>query len=227
MRPFSALPTVLLDVPVDPDAPDARKLLLDELGKPEYAAARPTLIDRIAQAIQDWLGSFQGSGDGSVPNIFPLVVTVLVVGLIVAAFFVFGRPRLQRRSAVARALFSDDDDTRTSTELRASAHRAAAAGDFVVAIEEMFRAVARQLAERTVVSVTPGTTAQEFAARAGRTFPEHGDRLVRGARSFDGVRYLDRPGSREEFDEISALDRDLLAARPSRLERVADSGAAL
>ena len=130
MRPFSALSTVVLDVPVDPDAPDARQLLLDELGKPEYAAARPTLIDRIAQAIQDWLGSFQGSGDGSVPNIFPLVVTVLVVGLIVAAFFVFGRPRLQRRSAVAGALFSDDDDTRTSAELRSSAQRAAAAGDF-------------------------------------------------------------------------------------------------
>jgi len=227
MRPFSALSTVVLDVPVDPDAPDARKLLLDELGKPEYAAARPTLIDRIAQAIQDWLGSFQGPADGSVPDIFPLVVTVLVVGLIVAAFFVFGRPRLQRRSAVAGALFSDDDDTRTSAELRSSAQRAAAAGDFVVAIEEMFRAVARQLAERTVVSVTPGTTAQEFAARAGRTFPEHGGRLARGARSFDGVRYLDRSGSREEFDEVSALDRDLLSARPARLERVADSGGAL
>jgi hypothetical protein len=223
------LPSALLrsDVPVDPDAPDARRLLLEELGKPEYAAARPTLIDRIAEAIQDWLGSFSASGDGSVPDLFPLVVTLLIVGLIVAAFFVFGRPRLRRKSMVAGTLFTDDDDTRTSAELRASAQRAAAAADYVVAIEEMFRSIARQLAERTVVSVTPGTTAQDFASRAGRAFPDHLDRLARGARSFDSVRYLDEPGSREAFEQISALERDIASARPARLDRVSGPGASL
>ncbi|WP_374946536.1 DUF4129 domain-containing protein [Agreia sp.] len=224
-----ATSSVLLraDIPVDPDAPDARKLLLDELGKPEYAAARPTLIDRIAQALQDWLGSFRAPEDGSVPDLFPLVVTVLIVGLIVAAFFVFGRPRLRRKSSSAGALFAGGDDARTSAELRASAHGAAAAGDYVLALEEMFRAIARQLAERTVVSVTPGTTAQEFAVRAGRAFPDQADRLIRGARAFDGVRYLDEPGSRDAFDEVSTLDRDITASRPARLDRVAGAGAAL
>lgn len=226
MLPLSSLAALLrTDVPVDPDAPDARKLLLDELGKPEYAAARPTLIDRIAQAIQDWLGSFRAPQDGSVPDLFPLVVTVLIVGLIVAAFFVFGRPRLRRRSTATGSLFSDSDDVRSSSELRASAQKSAAAGDFVVAIEEMFRAIARELAERTVVSVTPGTTAQEFAVRAGRAFPDQADRLMRGARGFDGVRYLDEPGSRQAFDEVAALDRELASARPSRLDRVAGPGA--
>lgn len=226
MLPLSSLAALLrTDVPVDPDAPDARKLLLDELGKPEYAAARPTLIDRIAQAIQDWLGSFRAPQDGSVPDLFPLVVTVLIVGLIVAAFFVFGRPRLRRRSTATGSLFSDSDDVRSSSELRASAQKAAAAGDFVVAIEEMFRAIARELAERTVVSVTPGTTAQEFAARAGRAFPDQAGRLMRGASGFDGVRYLDEPGSRQAFDEVAALDRELTSARPSRLDRVTGPGA--
>ena len=228
MLSILALPVLFVtDVPVDPDAPDARKLLIDELAKPEYAAARPTLIDRIAQAIQDWLDSFRAPEDGSVPDLFPLVVTVLIVGLIVAAFIVFGRPRLQRKSRAAGALFSDSLDARSAAELRVSAQTAAASGDFVVAIEEMFRAVARQLAERTVVSVTPGTTAQEFAARAGRAFPDHVDAFTSGARAFDGVRYLDRPGTREAFDEVAALDRDISAARPARLERVADSGASL
>jgi hypothetical protein len=222
-------PPVLLvtDVPVDPDAPDARKLLLDELAKPDYAAARPTLIDRIAQAIQDWLQSFRAPEDGSVPNFFPLLVTLLIVGLIVAAFVIFGRPRLQRKSRTSGALFSDSDDTRSAAELRASAQRAADAGDFVVAIEEMFRAVARQLAERTVVSVTPGTTAQEFAVRAGRAFPEHIDGLLRGARAFDGVRYLDEPGTREAFTEIAALERDIGTAKPARLDPVSAHGASL
>jgi hypothetical protein len=228
MLPFTALPALLrTDIPVDPDAPDARRLLLDELGKPEYAAARPTLIDRIAQAIQEWLGSFRAPEGGSVPNIFPLVVTVLIVGLIVAAFFVFGRPRLRRKTSSTGALFSDGDDARTAAELRASAQRAAASGDFVLAIEEIFRAIARQLAERTVVSVTPGTTAQDFAARAARAFPDHADRLTRGARAFDGVRYLDEPGSREAFDAVFELDRDITAARPSRVDRVAETGSFL
>ena len=228
MLSILALPALLVtDVPVDPDSPDARKLLFDELAKPEYAAARPTLIDRIAQAIQDWLRSFGASDDGSVPDLFPLLVTVLIVGLIVAAFVIFGRPRLRRKSQSAGALFSDSGDARSAAQLRASAYAAAAAGDFVVAIEEMFRAVARQLAERTVVSVTPGTTAQEFASRAGRAFPDHADRLMSGARAFDGVRYLDQPGSREAFDEVAALDRDISAAKPSRLERVAEQGATL
>jgi hypothetical protein len=215
------------DVPVDPNAPDARRLLLEELGKPEYAAARPTLIDRIAQAIQEWLGSFRAPEDGSVPDLFPLVVTLLIVGLIVAAFFVFGRPRLRRRSNAAGALFSDDDDSRSSAQLRASALQAAAAGDFVVAIEEMFRSIARGLSERTVVSVTPGTTAQEFAARAGRAFPGQFDSLARGARAFDGVRYLDEPGSREAFDDVAALERDIASARPIRLDRVSPAGESL
>jgi hypothetical protein len=215
------------DVPVDPNAPDARRLLLEELGKPEYAAARPTLIDRIAQAIQEWLGSFSAPEDGSVPDLFPLVVTLLIVGLIVAAFFVFGRPRLRRRSSAAGALFSDDDDPRSSAQLRASALQAAAAGDFVVAIEEMFRSIARGLSERTVVSVTPGTTAQEFAARAGRAFPDQFDSLARGARAFDGVRYLDEPGSREAFDDVAALERDIASARPIRLDRVSPAGESL
>jgi hypothetical protein len=211
------------DVPVDPDAPDARQLLLDELSKPEYAAARPNLIDRIAQAIQDWLGSFRGPEDGSLPDLFPLVVTVLIVGLIVAAFFVFGRPRLRRRRASGAALFGSDDDGRTSAQLRESAQKAAAEGNLVVAIEEMFRSIARQLAERTVVSMHPGTTAQDFAARAGLAFPTFIESLTRGARSFDGVRYLDLPGSLAAYEDIATLEREIRTQTPARLERIDDA----
>jgi hypothetical protein len=227
LRLAAAIPMhVPVDVPVDPNAPDAKQLLLDELSKAEYAAARPTLIDRIAKAIQDWLDSLRVPSDGSASNIFPLVVTLLIVGLIVAAFIVFGRPRLQRRSTLTGALFSDDDDGRTAAQLRESAERAAAAGDLVTAIEEMFRSIARQLAERTVLAVSPGTTAHEFAKRAGSSFPGYADRLRLGAAVFDGVRYLDAVGSRAEFDQIAALERELRQAAPARLESLAGAGPA-
>ncbi|CAD5993542.1 DUF4129 domain-containing protein [Agreia sp. COWG] len=221
----SLVAAVAADVPVDPDAPDAKKWLLDELGKPEYAAARPTLIDRIAKAIQDWLGSFTGGSGGGVPNIFPLVVTLLIVGLIVAAFFVFGRPRMRRRSALAAAVFSGGDDQRSSLDLRTSAQNAAAANDFVTAIEEMFRAIARNSSERTIVSTAPGMTAQDFASRASRAFPGLGDRLRDAAGTFDGVRYLDAEGSRQAYDRMAALEHELRTSSPARLDRVGTTGA--
>ncbi len=53
MPPCCPLP---LDVPVDPDAPEARDWLLDELSKQPYQAAQPTFIDLLAQQILQWFG---------------------------------------------------------------------------------------------------------------------------------------------------------------------------
>lgn len=210
------------DLPVDPDADRAREWLSTELGKPPYQAARPTWFDLLAQGFQDWLDSLRlpdGSGL-SLQGVVTLIIVVVVVALIVVAFLVFGRPRLNRRSRVTPGALFGSDDTRSSQELRRSAERAAAAGDFRVAIEEAFRALARQLAERTVVSTAPGTTAQDFARRAGSAFPGLGAELSAGAGLFDDVRYLEKAGSRAEYDRIAALDRRLQAEQPVRLEPV-------
>ena len=40
-------------VPVDPEPPEARQWLVDELSKPQYQAAKPTLFDQIAKAISE------------------------------------------------------------------------------------------------------------------------------------------------------------------------------
>ena len=77
----------------------------------------------------------------------------------------------------------------------------------------MFRAIARGLAERALVTTTPGTTARDFSTRAGATFPYLADRLAESAASFDGVRYLDRHGTPEQYEAITALERDVRAAR--------------
>ncbi|WP_227496973.1 DUF4129 domain-containing protein [Planctomonas psychrotolerans] len=203
--------------PLEPDAEEARDWLLDELSKPSYAAARPTLFDTVAQAVGDWFVSLFEGGDGSVPNIVPALIVIAAIGIIVAAFLIFGRPRLNRRSTATGSLFGADDD-RSAARLRQSASGAAAAGDYTAAIEDLFRALARSMAERTVVSVTPGTTARDFARRAGLAFPTESTRLAEAATVFDGVRYLDRDGTREQYDELVDLERGLRAARPSTLE---------
>jgi len=206
--------TLPFDVPVDPDAPEGAQWLIDELSKPVYQAAKPTLFDRIAQAIGDWINSLQlGSMSGPPALGVGVLVTLIVVGIIVA-FLIFGVPRLNRRSAVTGSLFGDDD-ARSAARIRQDAMDAAARDDFSLAVAEMFRSIARGLAERTIVTTTPGTTARGFAARAGQPFPLFAARLVESATAFDDVRYLGRDGTRAQFDAISALESDLRAARPA------------
>jgi hypothetical protein len=209
-----ALAGVAFDVPVDPDPPEARDWLIDELAKPVYQAAQPTLFDRIAKAIADWIASLQ-FGDVQGPPAFGLgvIVTLLVVGIVVA-FLIFGVPRLNRRSAVAGSLFGDDDD-RSAARIRQEAEAAATRGDFSAALVEMFRAIARGLAERAIVTTTPGTTARDFARRAGLVFPELAGRLVDSAAAFDEVRYLGREGSQEQYRAMASLEGALRSARPA------------
>lgn len=200
-------------VPVDPDAPTARKWIIDELSKAQYRAAQPTLFDRLSQAFLRWLESLRpGTGSGLQAPILVVVIVIVVVA-IVAAFVIFGAPRLNRRSTVGGALFGEDDE-RDSASIRGAAEAAASAEDWTTGIEEMFRAIARGLAERTILSVTPGTTAQDFAARAAVALPAFAAQLTGAASDFDRVRYLARAGTEAGYRSMAQLERQLAAATP-------------
>lgn len=214
--PTLPLPTqpLPLDVPLDPDADEARDWILRELSDPVYQAARPTWFDLLSQSIWDWITSLQfGGGDGP-PVLALAVIGGLVLVALIVAFLIFGLPRLNRRSRAAGELFGDDD-TRTAAELRRAAESAAAGSNWNLAIAEMFRAIARGLAERTIVTTTPGTTAHDFARRTGGVFREHAADLESAATIFDGVRYLGRSGSADQYQQVAALERTLRAARPA------------
>ena len=200
-------------VPVTPDGNAARALLLDELAKGPYQAARPTLVDLAAQAFLTWFqGLFSGRGSAAPPVLLTIALVVVVVVLVVA-LLLFGVPRVNRRSSGTGALFGGDD-VRSAADLRRAAAAALAAGDFDTALLERFRALARGLDERTLVSVFPGTTASGFAVRAGGVFEAERDGLARTAGVFDAVRYAGRPATRTEAESVAALDDRLAAARP-------------
>jgi len=210
---LGVLPGLLpLDVPVDPDAAEARDWIIAELSKPEYRAAEPTWFDRLSQAFLDWLGSLTFSPGGAIQAPLLFVVGGILVAAAVVAYLIFGPPRLGRRSAVVGTLFGDDD-SRDAAAMRRAAADAAARQDYTLAIEEQFRAIARALAERTVLTVSPGTTAHSFATRAAAAFPQLADQLGDAAETFDGVRYLGRPGTREGYLTLTALDAELRTAR--------------
>ena len=207
-----------LGVPVDPAAPDARNWLREELAKAPYTAARPTWFDRVAQTFLDWLQSLTlPSGGGA--NWLPALATLVVIAAIVASWLVFGAPKLARRRRLSSELFGAVDQ-RSSDEMRAAASLAADAGQWSLACEELFRAVARGLAERTVLTVTPGTTAHDFAARAGLAFHQSGAALSSAADIFDRVRYLEQAGTEAEYQALAELDAELGAASPAALAGV-------
>lgn len=202
-----------IDIPVDPSSPEAQEWLRDELARPEYQAAKPTWFDLASKAVQDWIASLFQGPVGDAGPVLLLVVVLIIAGLIVAAFFLFGRPRMNRRSALERRSLFGADELRSAADLRSSAERAARAGDWVTAIEEQFRAIAAALDERTLVRISPGTTATEFVQRAARVAPEEREALRAAARAFDEVRYLDRPGSESAFQALVALDQRLQRVR--------------
>lgn len=206
-----------LDVPVDPDGPEARRWLLEELAKPAYQSAQPTPFDQAVQQIIDWINSLvDGLGSVQIPgigNLLGLIAIAIVVVLLVIAFLIFGLPRISRRSSAGGAVFAEHD-TRDAAAMRRDAERAAASGDYTAAIAELFRALTRGLDERTLVSTFPGSTASDLATRAGRVFPDAAPRLLDAAASFDGVRYLGATGTVAQWDQLVALERELRTARP-------------
>lgn len=202
----------LVATPISPDSDEARELLRRELARPEYLEAQPNWFDLAAQAVWEWFSGLFDAGVGGPPSIVWVVIAILAVAAIVAAYLIFGPPRLNRRSAAPGAIF--DDDSRDSAAIRRSADAAAAAADWALALEESFRAIARGLSERAVLETQPGTTARAFATRATEFFPGLGAELAASAVAFDGVRYLDRPGTDDAYREVAALEARVRATTP-------------
>lgn len=210
------------DVPVDPDGDQARQWILEELSRPEYQAAKPTWWDLLSKAFWDWLNSLTKGANGVLQAPLLVFLVIVIAAVIVAAFFIFGRPRLNRRSSVVGSIFGADEN-RSADALRRAASAAAARNNWTLAIEELFRALARTLSERVLVSTDPGTTARGFATRASAPFPQHTERLMASAAVFDGVRYLDRPGNQIDYEAIVGLERELRTARPVYAESTPSS----
>jgi len=211
---------VIAVAPIQPDAPDARELLLDELTDPIYAQSQPNWFDLLTQSVVDWFTSLSlGEGAGA-PTLALVIGAIVLAAAVAGAILVYGLPRWRARSRLATELLGEND-RRTARELRRDAERAAGAGDWALAIAERYRAIARALDERTIVTALPGTTAHGFARAAAQQFPAHAAALQAAADRFDGVRYLGRAGEREHYATVRELDEAIDRAA-SPLPDVAD-----
>jgi hypothetical protein len=206
---------VLSGAPLIPDGDEARRWAEQELTDPSYAAAEPTPIDRVAQAVGDAIAAFfEQPLTGSWGPAAAVIATVVVLAVILGAFLVWGRPRATARvrTTAASDLFGDAAG-RSADDLREDAAARAASGEWTEAVSAAVRALARGLDERGIVSIPPGATVQAFARAASARFPGEAAALARCAADFDDVRYLRRPGNRETYQRVRELDDRLARSR--------------
>ncbi|GLI26060.1 hypothetical protein ARHIZOSPH14_03020 [Agromyces rhizosphaerae] len=206
-----------LDVPLDPDADEARRLLEEELRSPEYAAASPTAFDRAADAVRQWLADLFTGGAGLPAPTLLLIGAVVAAGIVVALLLVYGVPRLRRRTSSSGAALLGDDDLRSAARLRRAAAAAAAAGDWDTAVVEAYRGLARGLDERTVLTLLPGTTAHGVADGAAPAFPSLSRRLADAADDFERVRYGGGHSDGAAYARVRDLDAELARTTPAGL----------
>ncbi len=202
-------------IPLIPDGDGARRLAEQELAKPEYQAAKPTPIDEWARAFAEFLAHlFTGRNAAGIGPWGAVVIGIVLVAALVAVLVIWGRPRRSRSGTAGSVLLGAADD-RTAAQLRTDADRAAREEDWAAAIVLRYRAIARALMERDLLSPAPGATAQTIAREAVVPFPDEAEALHAAAVTFDDVRYLGHPGDAELYRRVAGTDERLRALRPA------------
>ncbi|MGP7959893.1 DUF4129 domain-containing protein [Sanguibacter sp. A247] len=202
--------TVLAAVPVDPDAPTARRWLEDELANPIYHEG-PSLIERFLAWITERLEAILEAG-GNISPLTLVIAVAIVAALIAVAVWIAGPARL-RGARLAAGAIAADDDTRSAEQMRHASDDAAARGDLTTAVVERFRAIVRSAEERVVLTELPGRTADEAASELGAAYPTLEVRVRAAARLFDDTLYGERPATAGHLAELTDLDTTLGAAR--------------
>ncbi|WP_031162524.1 DUF4129 domain-containing protein [Streptosporangium roseum] len=198
-------------IPIDIDRGRARREAVQELLKPEYA--KESLIDRAMRAVSQFLGDLLDQESvGVVGSVAARVVLAVIVIAAIAAVITIARRATRGGTVRQDGIFGDR--RRTAAEHRDAAERLAAEGRWAEAVRERLRAVARDLEDRVIVDSTPGRTAGELAAEAGRALPAFAGELTAAARVFDDVTYGEVPGTAEAYGVLRDLDERLRTARP-------------
>jgi len=209
-----------LDAPLVPTAGGARELLARELAGREYRGQQEPWLQRAWTWLTERLERVRVPGLGTSWT-GPLLVVLLLAAVVVVVLVVAGPVRRGARAPEPdRAL----DDLVSAAEHHRRADRAAAAGDWSLAVQERFRAVVRSLEERALLERRPGRTAHEVAEEAAVPLPGCAAGLRRAARTFDDVRYGGRTASATVEAEVRRLAAEVAATRPRALDDVGAAG---
>jgi uncharacterized protein DUF4129 len=198
-------------VPVHPDRDTARDWAVQELSRREYQEAKPGVAERVLNWTWDLLNGVH-VGVGAPPGL-----ALIVIVLAVAAVVTYAVRRSGGLHGTARRKASAVLPQRhtTAADHRAAAQRHADAEEWGPAVVERFRAIARELEERALLTPQPGRTALEVAREGGKALPDLSADLRSAARSFDDVSYGHLAVGPPADQALRELDDRLRAARPA------------
>ena len=196
---------------LDPSPAEARRWLSDELHRSDYH--NPWLESSLRWIVDQLSKLFDGANKLANGGL-SLVVTVLVA-LVTIALLVWVLPKVRREPAVATPDGAVIVDPRiTAGTYRDLAARALADGRYDAAVLEGFRAIAKDMSDRTFLDDAPGLTAHEVSLELSRPFPDFAGRLAQAANLFDAVRYGHRSANQDGAAQVLRLDSELAKARP-------------
>lgn len=198
-------------VPIDLGADPARELAREELSRPIYSDAQPSLLVRVLEWLQDGLNDLLRAVGGTSPG-GGWGLLLLVVVLVVVVIVVRRRLGPAARSAAIRADVLGDT-TRSADEHRRAAEGHSTAGRYDDAVRERMRALVRGLEERTVFEPRQGRTAGEAAREGGRVLPGVAGALADAARIFDETVYGGRPADAAADARMRAVDDEVRVTR--------------
>jgi hypothetical protein len=205
------LVTWLAVVPVHPDRGTARDWAVQELSRREYQEAQPGLGERLLTWLWEQINQLQLGGGA------PPVPALILIGVLIGAVVTYAVRRSGGLHGTARrkaAAVLPERQT-TAADHRAAAQRHEDAQEWDLAVVERFRAVARELEERALLTRQPGRTALEVARDGGAARPDLASELIAAAHFFDDVSYGHLSVSESAVEALRTLDNRLLANKPS------------
>ncbi|MBV2362096.1 DUF4129 domain-containing protein [Streptomonospora nanhaiensis] len=206
------------------DREEGARLAREELAKPPYREAEPSLLDRVLMWLQDWFANLLDAGADVPGGWWVLAPLLAVLLLLLVGLVVYLRPALRRRRPGAAV---DSGAPLTAADHRAAAERHAGEGDYAAAIRERLRAISRDLEDRAVITPRPGRTATELAAETAVELPHLRERLYAAATTFNDSAYGQRTATADGYRLLRDLDDLLRAGRPAATASAsADEGGA-
>lgn len=207
MTPVSSSPLRGLD----PTPAEARDWLEQELHRSDYQSP---WLDSVIRWIIDHLRTLLNGVNNLANSGFSLFITVLAA-LAVIAILAWVLPKVRRESVIAHADGAVLEDLRiTPRTYRDRAAQAFKEGRYDDAVLDGFRAIAKDMSDRTLLDDAPGSTAHEVSLALAPPFPDHAERLARAADVFDSVRYGHRGATVDQAGEVQHLDAELVRTRP-------------
>lgn len=193
---------------VDPSGPQARQWLLDELAKDDYHDGR-SLFERVMRWIAEQIDRLQPQQpDAPGFSLPPLAVALVALALGAAIVWLLTRIRAVR-GTVQQPEAVLGDSTLTATQLRDRGAAALRDGRYGEAVLHYTRAMARESADRTLLSDAPSLTAHEIGGQLAEVFPARAGDITGTTDLFDAVRYgryaatrADAEGARDTADAL-------------------------